>query len=44
MDDRAKTESVIGMGQNMQLEIFRVVPSLSRLCCHRSPRYGMLPP
>ena len=24
-------------------KIFRVVPSLSRFCCHFSPRYGILP-
>jgi hypothetical protein len=25
-------------------KIFRAVPSLSRFCCHLSPRYGILPP
>ena len=26
------------------LEFSRIVPSLSRFCCHLSPRYGILPP
>ena len=26
------------------LEFFRIVPSLSRFCCHLSPRYGILLP
>jgi hypothetical protein len=38
----SSTDSPIWHSQS--LEVFRVVPSLSDFCCHRSPRHGILKP